>query len=314
MKSPRHFIPTLQELRALEAVSRHGSISAAATELNVSQPTISYHIKQLESRWEAKLFIKKGRKLEPTELVQDTFTQVSSINANIDSLSSFLSQQSHQKPLAFSSAPSFASIVLEPRLDRFADHFPEADLSVSATNRYVDFAREHVDVVLRLLPRLESTMAISEPTPLIPVPDEQMRVVCSPQYLAQQTDAALISRGMDIEILRHCALIHEHEAFHWQKYLTAWLPESDELLSRRLTFNNADLILSSALAGRGMAIMRDLYVQDALRAGTLIEPFAHTLPCDRVFQFVLPEHKMPSAQSWEFITWLGNEMRAIMAD
>ncbi len=312
MKSPRHFIPTLQELRALEAVARHGSISAAANELNVSQPTISYHIKQLESRWEAKLFIKKGRKLEPTELVQDTFTQVSTINANIDNLSSYLSQQTYQKPLSIGAAPSFSSIVLVSRLEAFSQRYPGVDISINATNRYVDFAKEHVDVALRLLPRLESSMAITEPTPLIPAPNEQMRVVCSADFLARQTCEPCHSKMMDLNILRHCELIHEHETFHWQKYLAAWLPDLDDQVSRKLTFNNADLILSSAIAGRGMAILRDLYVNDAIRSGSLIEPFSPTLPCERVFQFVLPEHKMPSAQTWDFITWLGGEMTHIV--
>lgn len=312
MKTPRHFIPTLQEIRTLEAVARLGSISAAADELNVSQPTASYHIKQLEDRWGAKLFRKKGRSLESTELVHDIFNQISTVTANIDSLSAHLSQHTQQKPFCVGVATSFASLVLVSRLEQFCACYPDINIRVNATNRYVDFTKENIDVALRLLPRLENSSAIADDNILIPVPNERLRVVCSPAYFDQLIVEHSTDGLWDISLLRHARYIHEEDSFHWQKYFSHHFPQVTEYETRSLSFNNADLIHRSAIAGRGMAILRDLYIQEAIREGTLIEPFTPSIPCDRLFQFVLPEHKMPSKQAWHFIQWLSGQMRDIV--
>ncbi|KZK92625.1 Glycine cleavage system transcriptional activator [Pseudovibrio sp. Ad5] len=305
MAISRRFVPTLQELRALAAVARHKSISAAARELNVSQPTISYHIKQLEERWDVKLFRMNGRNLEQTELVQDILSEVSAINNGIENLSYLLASQTARKQLTIGIAPSLASIMLVPRLAQFSASHPHVAIRISAANRFVDFAEEKLDVALRLLPKPEGDLGAS---PLIPLPQERMRVVCSPNYLENIAGERLAPHSAPVELFAKADFIHEDEAFHWQKYLEASWPDFSGQMVQQLTFNNTDLILQSAIAGRGFAILRDLYVIDALNAGTLVEPFAETLPCQRAFQFVLPETSIPSAPVWDFINWLSDEM------
>ena len=311
MKTPQHFVPTLPEIRALEAVARLGSVSAAAVELNVSQPTISYHIKQLEARWDAKLFRKKGRKLESTELVHDTYNQISAITSSIDNLSSYLSQRTSIKPLSIGVATSFASIILIKRLEKFSQLHPDVGIKLNASNRYTDFAKEGIDVTLRLLPKLQPDSAITTPNPLIPVPNERIRVVCSPRYLQKQLGNTKHTQPLDPVMLLQMQLIHEEDTFHWQKYHTAYIADFKGPLAQQLSFNNADLILNSAIAGSGVAILRDLYINNAIAEGLLIEPFANSLPCERIFQFVLADKKMPTQHVWDFISWLGNEMSSM---
>ena len=55
-------------LRAFHAVATHGSFTRAAGALNVTQPTVSDHIKVLENRYEVKLFERHSRRVELTEL------------------------------------------------------------------------------------------------------------------------------------------------------------------------------------------------------------------------------------------------------
>jgi len=51
--------PTLTQLRYVVAVARHGSITAAAKALNVSQPSISVAVDQLEKGFGQKLFVRQ---------------------------------------------------------------------------------------------------------------------------------------------------------------------------------------------------------------------------------------------------------------
>ncbi len=314
MKTPQHYVPTLPEIRALEAVSRLGSVSSAAIELNVSQPTVSYHIKQLEARWHVKLFYKKGRKLKPTEIAHDIYSQISTITSSIDDLSFYLSQASRKKTLSIGASTSFASIVLVSILDEFCQQYPHINIKLTASNRYTDFSTEGIDVTLRLQPRLDIGGAIAKSNPLIPVPNEKMQVVCTPEYLAKHLLSNQNSQPLTPSILQNMQLIHEEDTFYWQKYITAHVPSFSGALTQQLCFNNADLILKSAMAGKGVAILRDLYVNNAIREGVLIAPFEHSLPCERIFQFVLPDKKMPAMHVWDYISWLGNAMHAIADD
>lgn len=56
------------QLRAFHAVAAQGSFTRAAAALNVTQPTLSGQVKALEDRFGIKLFERRGRGIEPTEL------------------------------------------------------------------------------------------------------------------------------------------------------------------------------------------------------------------------------------------------------
>ena len=54
-------------LRVLVAVSRHGSVTAAARALNYAQPSISHHIARLEAETGAQLLQRAGRGVRLTD-------------------------------------------------------------------------------------------------------------------------------------------------------------------------------------------------------------------------------------------------------
>ena len=55
-------------LRAFHAVANQGGFSRAAAVLHTSQPTLSEHVKALQERYEVKLFERRGRGIELTDL------------------------------------------------------------------------------------------------------------------------------------------------------------------------------------------------------------------------------------------------------
>jgi molybdate transport repressor ModE-like protein len=56
----------LTQLKVLEAVGRHGSVTVAAKELHYSQPSISHHLGRLEAATGAKLIQRVGRGIRLT--------------------------------------------------------------------------------------------------------------------------------------------------------------------------------------------------------------------------------------------------------
>ena len=60
-------------LRSFHAVATHGSFTRAAEMLNITQPTLSGQVKDLEDRYGTKLFVRLGRRIELTDIGRSAF-------------------------------------------------------------------------------------------------------------------------------------------------------------------------------------------------------------------------------------------------
>ncbi|GAA2991935.1 LysR family transcriptional regulator [Streptosporangium longisporum] len=78
-------------LRVLAAVSRHGSVTAAARELHYSQPSVSHHLAKLEAETGAKLIQRAGRGIRLTEAGRLLAERAVEIIGRLDSASAELS-------------------------------------------------------------------------------------------------------------------------------------------------------------------------------------------------------------------------------
>jgi molybdate transport repressor ModE-like protein len=71
-------------LRVLDAVARHGSVTAAAKELHYSQPTVSHHLARLEAETGAQLLQRVGRGVRLTQAGQLLADRAAEIIGRID--------------------------------------------------------------------------------------------------------------------------------------------------------------------------------------------------------------------------------------
>src|SRR5215471_13797964 len=70
---------SVTHLRVLEAVARHGSVTEAARELHLSQPSVSHHLGRLEAATGATLVQRAGRGIRLTpegELLAQRATEI----------------------------------------------------------------------------------------------------------------------------------------------------------------------------------------------------------------------------------------------
>ncbi len=142
-------IPSLPALRAFEATVRHGSLSGAARDLNVTHAAISQHIRGLESELGVSLATRQGRTVLPTPegeaLARSLNAGFTAIAEGIDSLRA----QEDGRPLAISVTPLFAELWLVPRLGQFwADH-PELPIAIHPDENIVDLVAEGFDLAIR---------------------------------------------------------------------------------------------------------------------------------------------------------------------
>src|SRR4051812_12191931 len=78
-------------LRVLDAVARHGSVTAAARELDYSQSSVSHHLARLEAETGAQLLQRAGRGIRLTQAGQLLADRAAEIIGRIDAVDAELS-------------------------------------------------------------------------------------------------------------------------------------------------------------------------------------------------------------------------------
>src|SRR5215475_9049105 len=150
-------LPPLNALKAFEAAARHESFTRAAEELCVTQGAVSHQVKALEAELSVKLFNREHQRLLITEAGREYLAVIRDALDRIAGGTERLLQRQNSGVLTVSTSPDFAAKWLVHRLGRFAEEHPNIDLRVSATLHHVDFAREDVDLAVRLFVLRHST-------------------------------------------------------------------------------------------------------------------------------------------------------------
>lgn len=141
-------LPPLPTLRVFEAAARHLNFTRAGEELGMTQAAVSYHIKLLEERVGANLFMRQGRKLVPTEAAATLAPVLSGAFRTI--AAAFESAKAGSAAtLSISALPTLSIQWLARRLGAFQLAHPEISVRLETSPALVDFANEDFDVGIR---------------------------------------------------------------------------------------------------------------------------------------------------------------------
>ena len=286
-------MPSLNGLRAFEAVARHMSFTKAADELNVTQTAISHQIRRLEEQLGLKLFLRQNRALALTRSAQDYLPSVRSAFEDLRRATARLHRLDREGLLTVSTTASLATKWLVSRAAAFQVAHPEFEVRITTSPHVVDFRREEVDMAVRYgrgqWPGLRSDWLMAET--LFPV--------CSPSLRSARKP---LRRPADLA--RHTLLHSTASREDWQLWLTAaGLPLS--IASQRgLVFDQGFMAIQAAMEGLGIALGQTHLVEADIKAGRLIAPFDIVLPRDAGYYVVAPEATANTSKIFMFRDWL----------
>jgi LysR family glycine cleavage system transcriptional activator len=290
----------LKSLQAFESAGRRLSFTLAAQELNVTPGAISQQIRQLEEFLGTTLFKRLNRAIVLTDAGQLFLPLISQGFGHFHEAVTRLRQRGDDGPLTITSAPSFVSKWLIPRLSSFKRLHPEIDVRIDTSDRLVDFSREDIDVGIRfgdgVFPELDTVFLFA--FDLIPV--------CSPDLLRGEHQLREVSD------LKHFTLLHSnHDELDpgWPDW-AMWLKvvEADDVdSSHGIYFNQSDQLFQAALDGQGVALLANVMAEPEVAAGRLLQPFSARLPVKMNYHVVTSPHKAGIAKVAAFRRWILDE-------
>jgi len=298
-------LPSLNALRAFEAVARHLSLTKAAQELHVTPAAVSHQIKALEADLGVSLLRRLKGKFVLTETAQAALPLLSGGFDQIAEAARRMRLDETQRFLTISVSPTFAVTWLVRRLGSFSAAFPEIDVRLQTTNAITDFSSDGVDIAIRFgagdYPGEQAIRLF----------DEEIFPVCSPLLFDRgpPLDRPADLAGHNLLHVEWTWSMTRGEPLDWQMWLrAAGAGEVDAQRGPR--FSNAGLALQAAIEGLGPALGSEALVGDELAAGRLVRPFDVALPVNFAYYLVYPEDTAERPKVASFRHWILSEIAA----
>lgn len=244
--------PSLNDLRAFEAVARLGSVRAAADELSLTHGAVSRRVTKLADDLGLTLVEPAGRGLRITDGGQLLASSMGRALALIHDAIDTLQARDAQRPVVLSCERSIAMRWLIPRLSLFQDRHPDIELHLSVGGGPLDFARDQVTLALRRL-----DFPVHPDWIVTPLMAESMGPVMAPSLLPA------------FEAGDYVALSSRTRPRAWDD----WLRQAGHPAPRASRhLDHHFLMVEAAAAGLGVALSPRLLALDDLRSGRLVAP------------------------------------------
>lgn len=144
--------PSWDFYRSFLTVLQQGSLSAAARELGLTQPTIGRHVDALEKAIGAELFIRSPNGLLPTDAAQALKPYAETLAATTAALLRTASGERERVAgtVRVSASEVIAVEVLPKILGSLQDAYPELQIELSASDVIEDLVNREADIAVRM--------------------------------------------------------------------------------------------------------------------------------------------------------------------
>lgn len=288
-------IPSPKSLLMFEAAARSGSFTAAAREFNVSQPSISRAVAQLEETLGVRLLERQPRGLVLTRDGSELYAAVRDGFGLVGTALASIGQRNRAaKPLiTLSLSSSFVAHWLVPRLREFNADFPQVDLRFDLISGVMGGIADNVDLATRIDPEDDTHF---HRWPLV---DEVIVPVCSPAYLAARGTLRGDGEG---HVFLH---LTDHPIQKWSMLRRG---RSGRPGGTWHEFTDYAVILQAAINGEGIALGWVSVVSSLMVKGTLVPAADEKVETGRRHSLLAPRAKPLSPVVSAAAEWIVRHM------
>lgn len=284
-------IRNIKSIQVFNIASETGNVTRAAQLLNISQSSVSYHIKKLETDLGYSLFWRTKQGLELTE---EGAVLASHVEKGLNMIQTGLERVANQAgSVKIALLPMFSSRWLSSRLGGLMELHP--DLQLSMHNHNNSFARMHnpasfADLGIQWGKGNWNGFAVHRLWP------EKLAMVCSPAYLA----AHPISQPKDLLL---CNLLHVDDNRMWEEWLLMNEVKASATQTQMM-LEDRHFQLSSTINGLGVSLFASWLVQEELKSGVLVNPFGRNFETSFAYYLIVPKGEKISKPVEQFCDWM----------
>lgn len=293
----------LQAMRVFTRIVELGSFTRAADDLNLPRATLTHTIKRLEERVGAHLLQRTTRSVRPTRDGEVYYNHCVRLLADLDAVEADFREAAvaPKGKLRIDLASSLARHVLIPALPDFFARYPQIELDMGTSDRFIDLVQEGVDCVLRAGELPDSTMIGRRVAGLSQV------TVASAPYVRRH--------GMPQSL---ADLKHGHVAVNWASPTTRRTSPLEFMVGRRLrevalparvTVSGTEAYLGCCEAGLGIAQFPRYRIDEALAKGKLVELLPSMPPPSLPVTVLYQSQRQLPLRLRVFIDWVAELLR-----
>lgn len=290
----------ISTMRSFVRVHETRSFSAAAKDLNLSQPSVSKAVAQLEQELGVQLFLRSTRGLSPTDAGQ-TFYQhalrtLDEADLAMQSVSG--ASASLSGTLRVSGTITFMRQHIIPRLAPFMAQHPRLCIDLLLDDGNIGLVEEGAEVALRMGKLASSSLTARK------IGQCRRIVVATPAYLQQHGTPATPR-----DLATHAAIVLSRGEGGEQVTFSRDGSVAEITLQPRLRISALEGLRSAVLAGLGVAVASEWIFDDELASGQVIEVLADWRMPPLDLWVVLPggaRHASPQARA--FIAFIEEQL------
>lgn len=254
----------IRQLRYFISAVRHGSLRAAAREHYITQPAVSIQLKKLEEELGEKLYVRRGRRIEPTQAGSFLLADAEEIVERIDRLTQSVGVvRTMKRGVLKMGSIDAASIYVLPGVFRaFRRRFPGIDVQVIVSDSQTlvtALGAGTIEIAVVTLPPPGESYGV------VPIYEDRMVLVVHPRHALARSRR----RGRMLERVAETGLI-TYPARSTTRHLIEKVFLDNGLTPRvTMEMSSPEAIKKLAEAGLGASILPAQVVAGEVKRGTL---------------------------------------------
>lgn len=295
-----------RRLQVFHAVAKHLSFTRAADALFMTQPAVTFQIKQLEEQYSTRLFERRHGSISLTPAGELVLSYAERILALSDEMDTRLSEMTGEMrgPLLVGASTTIAEFMLPRVLGEFNALYPQvrARLIVANSESIETRVAEHtIDIGL-----IEAPAKVSGLTSHICCEDE-LRVICAPDYpLAGM-------KSVSPKVLSEYEFISREPGSGTREITDAYFRShgvSPDSLKMQMELGSPEALKGVVSTGLGYAIVSRAVVEKELQLGDLVA-IPLKPPLTRSLYLVFPQDRFQSRLSATFIDFAKSKLKEL---
>jgi DNA-binding transcriptional LysR family regulator len=274
----------LNQLKIFYLVIRRGSLTAAAGELNITQPAVTKAIQRLQEHYDVRLVERHGKAWVLTGAGKALYRIAGRIfqleNQAEDCIRSFREQADRR--LRIHASETFGGYYLPELINRYQREYPAVTVSVDILPN---------EKIVQNTAALDNDVGfISDP---IRLKNLTLRAVAAEQLVWIAAAGHPLAHGRSLrpqDLEGHPIIMHEPGSAV-QKAMDQLLGRSRSRPSNHLEFSNNEAIKRAVAAGAGIALISEKVAAEEIRSGKLKTLNLAHPPIQRTFFIVLHKGK-----------------------